>query len=432
MDAAHDRRSGSGRLRPAWPPFFLCHRLIRPCLFNVIMIAENACPRNRRKQATRRRRARATARCRAHSPPLGFARRRFPGGAAVNQMAELVGLIFGMQRWSLAVAAAWVMTRQREFLAACVRPGAAPTLQSIETDADDWRRNIKIEGRDLGRQPVKFFPTSKSAYQQLRAELPHDKWDFSKDEVLSKFPKLDDPDQARVIASVWRGSDPRKIPRISLSHAAWWIVSKGGTAPFALDDYQKWTSAFVGLLSHIADGRLVAFDQGRSPAQQIPASNFDTMRVKYPCGASGWSALEPGHHDGFIECDSHLEGIPGDRLFLPGKREPAWRNIVVNSTELVALYTTAGNATSIMTTAIKPIAMSGQPATITKRKKKCSLKQYKQHWKETEVRPSRKEDRVWAKAQGYNVESVFERRKEFKAKLPTKQRELIKSGPRKF
>jgi hypothetical protein len=246
-----------------------------------------------------------------------------------------------MQRWPLSIAAAWVLTREEQFVEGCYRAAYNPTLNPVENDATDWRRNTKVGGHDLNRRPVMLFPSAEAASLRLRTVLSHDQWDFSRDEVLSSCPPLDG-DQASVMASVWRGQDPEKHKRIPLSHAAWWIASERASQIFALDDRTIWAPAFTSLLCSIVDRQVRVSANDPSPARSMDAALFDladaagTFPIDFPARASegfGGPPYRPGY-GAFIACDL----LAGDRYYTANTREPAWSGLQLLSADLLQLF----------------------------------------------------------------------------------------------
>jgi hypothetical protein len=255
------------------------------------------------------------------------------------------GLIFGMQRWPLSIAAAWVLTRNENFVEGCSRSGygveelCRPGLGAVKTETYDWRNDRPIEGSRLGRRPVMLFPTVEEAATRLRCELNDHQWDFPRDEVLARFPNRD-ADQSVLLASVWRGSDPRRQSRLTFSHAAWWIASEQGTRIFALDDRIEWKPAFDALLAGIVEGEVAVSAVDPPPARPLSASLFDSIPVDYPAQALDQflgSPYRPGQSS-FVRCE--LLSSEGDDYFTSGKIEPAWRGLQVRSNDLLQMLGT--------------------------------------------------------------------------------------------
>jgi hypothetical protein len=244
--------------------------------------------------------------------------------------------VFGMQRWPLSIATAWVLTRERRFVEDCAGTSA---LAAIEGRAADWRRNTMVNGQDLHRRPVMLFPSAEMAALALRAELNHDQWDYSTDEVLQRFPGLGEPDWGRATGSVWRGQDPNDRKRIPLSHAAWWVASQQGSEIVALDDRSIWSPAFKLLLQLIVDQRLQVFAIDPSPAELIDYADFDladaagSFPIDFPVHASegfGGSPYRPGR-GAFIACDL----LGGDSYYAAGQLKPVWSGMQVPTNQLL-------------------------------------------------------------------------------------------------
>jgi hypothetical protein len=258
--------------------------------------------------------------------------------------------VFGMQIWPWSIATAWALTRNDQFVEGCLRSGygegelCRPSLGAIQTEAYDWRWNTGIvqyrETMCFGRRPLMLFPTVATAANRVRLELDQHRWDFPKDDVLARFPKLAIGDRLSPLlwASVWRGSDPRSQERVTFSHAAWWIASEQGTRVFALDDRDSWRPAFDALLTVIEDGEVALFTVDSRRARRLPADLLGSFDVNYPAMALNQfagSPYRPGDSS-FIETD--LLNSEGDQYFLQGQREPAGRGLQVSSTDLLKMF----------------------------------------------------------------------------------------------
>jgi hypothetical protein len=243
--------------------------------------------------------------------------------------------------WPFGVAAGWVLSRNERFAAECHQE-TNPPIAAVRNAAYQWRRDIKVDGCSLGRRPIMLFPSEEIAAEQLQAEVEAGRIRckdnaFSAANIRSRFPQIDNPDRARVADSMWQGHDPNKRRRVSLSHAAWWIASKQGTTPFALDDSAAWASAFTPLLQSIVDKDVQVFGVAQPPVQKVPADSFDGVPVEYPARASEGSGGSPyslGYHT-FIAADL-LEH--GDRYYARGKREAIWRGLQLSTADLLKCF----------------------------------------------------------------------------------------------
>jgi hypothetical protein len=238
------------------------------------------------------------------------------------QLVDNVGLVFGMASWPVPVAVAWVLTRNKDFMAGCPRQ-RDDGLGPLDTECANWRFNIHVNRVDLHRTPLMLFPSAASAYKRLRAEVRRD-WHncYPQKEVLAAFPEgnLDEPDQARVVASVWRALNPNDQDCVSLSGAAWWLASDRGTKVIVLDDVRVWEPAFKEVVS------LPIFSDG----ERVPSNQFLAASFTYPCGAwYHWHG--PNHMGQFVKCD-----LEGDDVFNAhdGTKRP---RLVVRSADLIAL-----------------------------------------------------------------------------------------------
>jgi hypothetical protein len=326
----------------------------------------------------------------------------------VNEPADKVSEppVFGLQTWRTAIATAWVLTRNCQFTDACNHDNVETALQT-EWLADEWKRAGARPGDQSGRKPVKLFPSVTAARQKLNNTLGSG-LDFDRDAVLKGFPDLDTADRKRLLASVWRGDDPRKYSRIPLSHGAWWIASDHGTRPVALDDVATWRPAFEFILEPIVKGNLTILATDPPPPRPISPGEFDGVPIEYPCAALVRSPYRPGR-DSYIACtiDPEQRQI-GDRYFEKANRIAKWSHLVVQSEELL----------KICKRILKP----------------CSLDDYKNHVdeaiKKTGRRPSDAEDDAWAKNNNYSTTDVRARRKDFTDALPPAQQEAAKKPGR--
>jgi len=241
--------------------------------------------------------------------------------------------------WPVPAATAWVLSRNREFAEACNRIDEGYV---IEGQVSGWRHDVPIGDTSLGRKPVMLFPTVASA----RAALVAKTWcmrtrgaELSAADVRAAFPALDHPDRARVLASVWRGVDPHREERVGLSHAAWWIASKGGTEVIILDAWGTWESAFKQLLGWHDRGWVPIRGVNPEPPWRPVPGEVDGVQIEYPCHASDSHRHGSGYEIGrnsFIACTiDPAAGVMGDRYFERGSKDPKWERLAVRSADLI-------------------------------------------------------------------------------------------------
>jgi hypothetical protein len=294
--------------------------------------------------------------------------------------------VFDLQSWSTAIATAWILTRNRRFTEACTR-SKFPSDHVIDGEADIWKRAGARAGDQSGQKPVMLFPSVAAAWQKLKDTLGEGP-DFARAAVLKDFPDLDATAGEGVLASVWRGDDPRQQSRISLSHAAWWIASDRGARPVALDDVATWRPAFEFIVEQIVKGTLTVVAVDPPPARLIPPGEFDGMPLEYPCAAFEINFRSPYRpsRDAHIACtiDPERRTI-GDQYFEKGNPIAKWSQLMVQSAELLKLRTTTP-------------------------RKNLTAKVYSDHVQDVLDRlgrkPTRKEDGNWAQHEGYSREQM--------------------------
>jgi hypothetical protein len=252
-------------------------------------------------------------------------------------LAIPVARVFENQRWPLSIASAWVLSRNKEFVASCVRPNEPEDLGvgPVRTEAYNWRWDVPINGKQLGRRPVMLFPTVEAAAERLQRELtPTSTGLFERAEVLARFPQLATGDCPSPSAwdSVWKGIDPRSQERLTFSHAGWWIASEQGARIFPLDDHASWKPALDELLAAVVDDTAAIFSVDSQGAQRLSGKLFCGVLVDYPAYALRFPWRRG--HDLFVECD--LLNLEGDQYFSRGAREPAWRGLQV--ADLLKMY----------------------------------------------------------------------------------------------
>jgi hypothetical protein len=243
--------------------------------------------------------------------------------------------VFKRQRWPLSIATAWVLTRNKKFVESCVRRHELKDLSigPVKAEAYRWRWDTPIKGKQLGRRPVMLFPTVEAAAERLLGELtPTSEGLFERLEVLAHFPKLVDPPSPALLASVWRGSDPRSQERVTFSHAAWWIASERGTRIIVLDDHALWKPAFDGLSAAIVDGKVTILSVDSQAALQLRRELFRGILVNYPSEAlrSPWRR----GHDLFVDCDL----LDSDQYFLRDQDRPTWLGLQVSSVDFLKTF----------------------------------------------------------------------------------------------
>ena len=77
---------------------------------------------------------------------------------------------------------------------------------------------------------------------------------------------------------------PHSPGQMSLSQAAYWVASKGGTDPFDLRNQPRWVAAFADLVPRISAGNIAVMGRkhGRGLAVRINSVSFSGVSVDYP------------------------------------------------------------------------------------------------------------------------------------------------------
>jgi hypothetical protein len=277
--------------------------------------------------------------------------------------SEQPASIFEAEWWPAPVATAWVLSRDRRFTEACtnIHGDTKEWLDDMQAQAEIWRLLPEpLSDPTDYTYPIMLFPSSEDAWFALCRETTWgvagiqgrirvksgnlSPWsqELSPTDVLVRFPRLEDSDRALVMSSVWSGNNPREHNRIPLSHAAWWIGSKGGISPFALDNSTVWDQAFEALIDHVLQRRISIFADHPPPARRLPSEPFADIPFEYPLARSRYDR-SPHKDQPHIACS--LQDLdPGtDRYFVEGNIEPKWRRLSIPSSELIKqLPTTSG------------------------------------------------------------------------------------------
>jgi hypothetical protein len=241
--------------------------------------------------------------------------------------------IFDLERWHPSIATLWVLTRNKKFTQACAR-GYGSDANTVQLEADEWRRVsfLRAEDNQAGRGPVMLFPSVQAAWERLQREFGPALADYARSEVLDRFPALDSLDRDRLMQSVWRAEDPAKCAGLPLSHAAWWLATKGGTAPIILDDWKVWKAAFEKLRRHLTGAQILIIDKNGS---DVSPRTFAVVGFDYPCRALPRSPFVAGRHT-YIACAlTPDESVHGDQFFEAGSDAARWQNLTLLSAHFI-------------------------------------------------------------------------------------------------
>jgi hypothetical protein len=153
--------------------------------------------------------------------------------------------------------------------------------------------------------------------------------------------------------------NPRQQPWISLTDAAVFLSPRAAK-------FHKWKGPFELLARWVESGEIKVYEAQTPPFVPIPKAKFFGVPFKYPSypeigvmdaeEAEAWAqlaelrkqlgqpvtkpSLEPDLHPGkhtFIDCSLHRR----DRYFAKGSSEPRWRDLRIQSEELLAILAAA-------------------------------------------------------------------------------------------
>jgi hypothetical protein len=124
-----------------------------------------------------------------------------------------------------------------------------------------------------------------------------------------------------------------------LSQAAYWIASKGGTAPFDFREQPRWESAFKQLMARISSGEVAVI--GRAHGAGLPTAvdgaNFAAIAVDYPYSESPIELVccERPHVQscGVIDHDDWERGA-NDKLYGDDRRRPEFTHLQVRNADI--------------------------------------------------------------------------------------------------
>jgi hypothetical protein len=130
--------------------------------------------------------------------------------------------------------------------------------------------------------------------------------------------------------------DQHKYPWISLTQAAIYLMSPDDVERQRAINSDDWARPFRKLAEWIESGRLTVYDGWEPPYKTIPKEEFFDVPFKYPSypESRGGRAYQIGVRT-FIECNL---SPPRDRYFQSRKSEPKWRDLKIQSQQLVALF----------------------------------------------------------------------------------------------
>ena len=132
---------------------------------------------------------------------------------------------------------------------------------------------------------------------------------------------------------------PHSPGQMSLSQAAYWIASKGGTDPFDLRNEPRWVAAFADLIPRISAGNIAVMGRrhGRGLAVPIDSVNFAGVAVDYPYSETPFHLLlrERPHVRcfGIVDEDGWEKGL-NDSLMGNDQCVPEYSHLQVRNSDL--------------------------------------------------------------------------------------------------
>jgi len=253
--------------------------------------------------------------------------------------------IFDLERWDPSIATVWVLSRNKKFVQACAR-GYGSDANTVQLEVNEWRRVsfLSADDNQAGRGPIMLFPSVQVAWQRLQSEFGPASADYARSEVLDRFPALDSLDRDRLMQSLWRAEDPESCAGLPLSHAAWWLATKGGTEPIILDDWQVWKAAFEKLRRYLTAAQILIMGKD---AKGVSPRAFAVVGFDYPCRALPRSPFVAGRHT-YLACAlTPDQSVHGDQFFETGATVPGWQNLTLLSAHFIdATATYAGEPTT--------------------------------------------------------------------------------------
>jgi hypothetical protein len=132
--------------------------------------------------------------------------------------------------------------------------------------------------------------------------------------------------------------DQHKYPWLTLTQGAIYLISPDDAERVRAIIFHDWARPFKRLHKWIEDGKLTVYDGWNEPYEPIPKEDFFGVWIRYPSYPDDRQedirrAYQPGFR-AFIDCDLSW---PRNRYFEARKYEPKWRDLKIQSQELVAI-----------------------------------------------------------------------------------------------
>jgi hypothetical protein len=250
-------------------------------------------------------------------------------------------------RWlPLSGAVAWALTRDKQFT---VRASRAPAKCFVGDDLVYAGDKHKLHKPALEH----YFDNAGAAWEHVCKEITNGKiktnppdWRVGGDEnwltngsvkidcaeLQSVFP----PNGPKLLTSKLIGAAPIRpsnVPYMSVTEAAYWIATKGGTDECVISNVEEtWKPAFVELLKKICDGDLDLFGRrhGVGLNEKMPANVLADIPIDYPFQDGSELILSD---DPYLECS----GIgSSDNLF--SGRQLQWSNLRVKGAQVARFW----------------------------------------------------------------------------------------------
>lgn len=133
--------------------------------------------------------------------------------------------------------------------------------------------------------------------------------------------------------------NPHSPGFISISEAAYWIASKGGTSSFDLREQLRWRAAFDELMPRICAGQIsvIGRKRGRGLAMPVHAVCFAGIAIDYPYSETPMELLlcERPHLQCYGVVDADLwEKQCNDRLMSDDRHVPEYSHLQIKNADL--------------------------------------------------------------------------------------------------
>jgi len=254
---------------------------------------------------------------------------------------------FRQRRWPLYYALAWVLTRDLYY---CERAEASdfhPYLDKEDQNLADVDKAWDILHQSLVRDEVPAFRRCVDVLADTASEpgiapgnfasldwsdLTKDDGDHSPAIVVSAtamvyfFPP-DGPVVAFTSDHIGPPIRPGGPGFMTLSNAAYWIATEGGTKLILARDISVWKDAFAELFRRIQSGdvRIVGRRHGASLSERIDAASFVDVVVDYPYVDTPIPIMFGGAP--YIKCYGVADQHHSDELYGSDRHVPEWTHL---------------------------------------------------------------------------------------------------------